>query len=814
VPLQAVLQAVIESPRRLDELSCARIVANIAEAVYAAQRAGQPPAALTPPAILVSPDGSIAFAAAAVSPRYLAPEKLRGGSGDRRSDVFTLGVMLWEVLAHEQLFAGDDEAARRAVLEAAIPPPSELNANVPAELDAICKHALARDPVERYQSARVMAADIDAVLDDAGYPESSEPIGRFIVAMAAPPPKPMAVVAPRAEKPHTTLRLPAVQPPAAIRPPTQRPVVPPPAATRPPTQPRAATQPAVLRPPAEPSPAAPPLVAARTAPLPSILPSPARETLPPPFVPRPILGSLSTPAKKSPLTRTAVLGSNASADATPVSPTTPPGAKAEPGGTFAPMPAPLGSFAPELDEATSLGPPAMPEPLAPAPAPDDVDESPAPKGSPRPSIANAETLATPELGMPPGMTVAPASPPAPLRTADSSLEDDDDGDFGQERHVDPAAVVALRRADRNTGGQDVLAGWGWGTDSVQSFADEDEVEVENAARASRKRLVIAIGGALGVVIVIAVAAFVFSGPPQPDPDAQVAARQATAAPSTAPADDHAASSPTAAPAAGEPARTEPPSTEPAGAAPSSPTTEPATAAASPPAPAASPPSPGPEPTGHAAAAPPASPAAQPPQAPRPAAPPPAAAAELPSPVAEPPPPPTKPAAEPPPPPAKAKIVAEPTRPPAKIVAEPTRPPKIAEPAKKPEVKKPAPRPPSDKALKRPAPPERIARAPKAQPIDPYATAPDTPRTDPAAAYRTGLQQYARGDTSGALATFRTLLSSNPSFAPAWRGLGLVYEKLGNTAQARSSLQRYLKLAPNASDADQIRARLEHLGSGS
>jgi Flp pilus assembly protein TadD len=104
---------------------------------------------------------------------------------------------------------------------------------------------------------------------------------------------------------------------------------------------------------------------------------------------------------------------------------------------------------------------------------------------------------------------------------------------------------------------------------------------------------------------------------------------------------------------------------------------------------------------------------------------------------------------------------------------------------------------------------------RAQPVDPYATPSGPPQPeaalDPATAYRTGLQQYARGDTIGALSTFRTSLSGAPTFAPTWRGLGLVYEKLGNKVQARSAFRRYLQLAPTASDAAQVRERLERLG---
>jgi serine/threonine-protein kinase len=134
--------------------------------------------------------------------------------------------------------------------------------------------------------------------------------------------------------------------------------------------------------------------------------------------------------------------------------------------------------------------------------------------------------------------------------------------------------------------------------------------------------------------------------------------------------------------------------------------------------------------------------------------------------------------------------------------------------RKPEVKKPEPRAPEPKApprIRRPTP-----AATRGQPIDPYASpassAPSEPRPDPAAAYRTGLQQYARGDNAGALATLRGAASANPGFAPTWRGLGLVHEKLGNKPLAKLAFKRYLQLAPDAVDAEQIRDRMERLGS--
>jgi len=82
------LEAVIESDRRLDELSCARLLGNVAELVHAAQKAGQPLGTITPASIVVSPDGSARLAPEAASLRYTAPERLRGAvSAGRQSGV-------------------------------------------------------------------------------------------------------------------------------------------------------------------------------------------------------------------------------------------------------------------------------------------------------------------------------------------------------------------------------------------------------------------------------------------------------------------------------------------------------------------------------------------------------------------------------------------------------------------------------------------------------------------------------------------------------------------------------------------------------
>jgi hypothetical protein len=113
------------------------------------------------------------------------------------------------------------------------------------------------------------------------------------------------------------------------------------------------------------------------------------------------------------------------------------------------------------------------------------------------------------------------------------------------------------------------------------------------------------------------------------------------------------------------------------------------------------------------------------------------------------------------------------------------------------------------------PPTVAARRPEKTRFDPATATPVDPYTadkkiDPNAAYKTGLQQFARGDSNGALATFRASLAANPGYAPTWRGIGMVYEKIGKNAQARTAFQKYLQLAPTAGDAAMIRERMGRL----
>jgi serine/threonine protein kinase len=96
---------------------------------------------------------------------YVAPELLDGKTADARSDVFSLGVVLHELLSGKQLFVGENDMdTLRLVRTMEIPPPSVRNPGVKRTLDAVVMHALERDPEKRFQSAGEMGDALETIV--------------------------------------------------------------------------------------------------------------------------------------------------------------------------------------------------------------------------------------------------------------------------------------------------------------------------------------------------------------------------------------------------------------------------------------------------------------------------------------------------------------------------------------------------------------------------------------------------------------------------------------------------------------------------
>jgi serine/threonine-protein kinase len=95
------------------------------------------------------------------SPRYTSPEQVIGRPVDGRSDIFSLGAVLYEMLTGRPPFAGDDlNSILTQVLSDPTPAPSSHNPKIPRAFDHIVGKAVAKDPQDRYQSAYSMAMDL------------------------------------------------------------------------------------------------------------------------------------------------------------------------------------------------------------------------------------------------------------------------------------------------------------------------------------------------------------------------------------------------------------------------------------------------------------------------------------------------------------------------------------------------------------------------------------------------------------------------------------------------------------------------------
>ena len=96
---------------------------------------------------------------------YMAPEQLHQPTVDRRADLFSVGVMLWEMVAGRRMWPGKTEVEIVGHLVSGRPlQPLPLDSSLPAGLDAICERALDPDPDRRYQTAAEMEMDLEAVL--------------------------------------------------------------------------------------------------------------------------------------------------------------------------------------------------------------------------------------------------------------------------------------------------------------------------------------------------------------------------------------------------------------------------------------------------------------------------------------------------------------------------------------------------------------------------------------------------------------------------------------------------------------------------
>ena len=97
---------------------------------------------------------------------YMSPEQVRGKPADARSDIFSFGAILYEMLSGKRAFHGDSAAdTMSAILKEEPAELTETNRNVSPALERIVRHCLEKNPAERFQSARDVAFNLEALTD-------------------------------------------------------------------------------------------------------------------------------------------------------------------------------------------------------------------------------------------------------------------------------------------------------------------------------------------------------------------------------------------------------------------------------------------------------------------------------------------------------------------------------------------------------------------------------------------------------------------------------------------------------------------------
>ena len=145
--------------------------------------------------------------------QYLSPEQARGGAVDRRSDLYSVGVVLYELLTGEVPFSGDTAVEIAMKHLSTVPkPPSTIRSDIPGPLDQIVLRALAKDPAERFQSAEEMDTELARVAE--GFPVSAETAEAATMVLAG-----AGLTEVSSAPTMITKQPPAAPPPTAYRPP-------------------------------------------------------------------------------------------------------------------------------------------------------------------------------------------------------------------------------------------------------------------------------------------------------------------------------------------------------------------------------------------------------------------------------------------------------------------------------------------------------------------------------------------------------------------------------------------------------------------
>ena len=171
---------------RLDVRSVREIASQLLRALAYAHRRGVIHRDVKPSNILLTEEGKVKVADFGIarivedeesagnpgeiigSARYMSPEQLRGEETTPRSDIYSVGILLYHCLTGRPPFSGDSRSVARQQMHDAPTPPRELKIAIPPHLEAVILKALSKDPGDRYPSASAMLEDLQRNLRESG----------------------------------------------------------------------------------------------------------------------------------------------------------------------------------------------------------------------------------------------------------------------------------------------------------------------------------------------------------------------------------------------------------------------------------------------------------------------------------------------------------------------------------------------------------------------------------------------------------------------------------------------------------------------
>src|SRR6185503_10686634 len=117
---------------------------------------------------------------------YMSPEQVRGEPADYRSDIFSLGIILYELTLCQRLFRGAPEVIMRKIVDDPVTPPTAVNRDYPPTLELIVMKALEKRPEDRYQSAEEMSHDLEEFLEESGLRSGNRRMALYMQELFAP----------------------------------------------------------------------------------------------------------------------------------------------------------------------------------------------------------------------------------------------------------------------------------------------------------------------------------------------------------------------------------------------------------------------------------------------------------------------------------------------------------------------------------------------------------------------------------------------------------------------------------------------------